>query len=141
MPKVSMISLPSDMVTLVEVDHLRAHQCEVIENASHFLLILGCDVGFAEGHEVFKVIIGIVDEAADSRIGNLVLHEGNGTHVKFDEFGNILHLRSLGQTHPAEDAGYHFRSDEIMVVESPAEFVVPTFGDGFGDVVHQRTPP
>ena len=55
----------ADMVTLVKIDHLSADKSEILKNATDFFLILRCDVGLTQCHEILDVVAGIMDEATD----------------------------------------------------------------------------
>ena len=56
------------------------------------------------------------------------------------QFLHIFHMLVERQTHAAENLGHHLFAHKIMVVEGPSLMLVPSFGGGFANVVHQRRP-
>ncbi|OPZ46958.1 MAG: hypothetical protein BWY95_01637 [Bacteroidetes bacterium ADurb.BinA104] len=104
------------------------------------LFVLGCDIGLAQGHQIIYVITRIEQKAAYSRIGNLIIDNGHGAHMKVHQFLHISHLLVLGQFHTLENTRHHLLSYIIVVMESPAVSGLPPLGSGFAYIVQQRSP-
>ena len=52
----------------------------------------------------------------------------------------ILHLLVHRQLHLPEDIRNHLFTDEIMIMEGPSRFRLPTFSHRFSNVMQQSTP-
>ena len=127
-------------VALLEVLELHAHEAEVVEEALLAHLVLRGDVGLAQHHQVIDVVARLEEQAAYGAIGDLLVGNDDGAHVKPYELLHILHLLVHGKLHVAKDGGYHLFANEVMVVEGPPQTLVPTLGAGFADVVEQSCP-
>ena len=127
-------------VLLLDLDHLVAHNLEVVVVALDLVGVLGGDVGLAEHHQVVDVVAGLEKQPADGGIGDVVLHERDGAQVQTDELLDVFEMLGDGQFQSVENAGGHLRAHHLVAMERPAVKRVEALGDGFGDVVEQRGP-
>ena len=130
----------AETVFFLEFLHFFAHKGKIGEQAAHFLGIFGCDVAFAQNHQVVDVVAGIEKHAAHCRVGNHVFHEGYRSHVHSHKFLHIFHLVVERHFHLFEDARNHLLTHEVVVVEGPPEFLVIFFCNRLADVVEQSRP-
>ena len=130
----------SYIVFLLQVGQFLAHQSEVLEEQFLADLVLRGDIRLAERHQVFDILAGIIQKAADGRIGHLVVGNRYRAHVQVNQFLHILHLHVKRQHESAEYLGHHPRTYQIMVMEGPADGRIPALRLGLADIVHQRTP-
>ena len=128
------------IVLLLQVGQFLADHTEVLAEVLLTHLVLARDVRLAERHQVVDVVAGIVHQSSDGTIGDLLVGNGDGSHVQVDEFLHVFHLGIKRLFQPSEDFWHHLRSDIVMVMEGPASQVVPTFALRFPDVVKQGSP-
>ena len=127
-------------VLFLYVGQFLTYQLEVVEETAYLFRILAGDIGLAQLHQVVDVVASLEEQASDSRVGHLVVREGDRAHMKAYHFLHIFHLLVHGQFHPPENTGDHLFADEVVVVESPAQSRIKALGCRFGDVVQQGAP-
>ena len=110
----------ADAVAFFEFDEFLPYKLEVLHVAAHFLLVLAGDVGLAKGHEVVDVVASVEEETADGGVGDLVFGQDDGPQVEQDEFFDVFHLRSEGETQAGEDFLHHVASLHFVAVEGPS---------------------
>ena len=124
-----------------QVGQFLAHHTEVLkeEFLTHF--VLRRDVSLTECHQVVDVLTCIIQQTADGRVRHLIIGDGDGTHMEIHQFLDVFHLHIHGQHQPTEDLRHHLRTNEVVIMEGPADGGIPAFRLGLADVVHQRSPP
>lgn len=110
----------ADAVALFEFDEFLPYKLEVLHVAAHFLLVLAGDVGLAKGHEVIDVVASVEEEAADGGVGDLVFGQDDGSQVEQDEFFDVFHLRTEGESQASEDFFHHVAALHFVAVEGPS---------------------
>ena len=60
--------------------------------------------------------------------------------MQIDELLHVVHLVIKRKAEAAEDLRHHLHTDEVVVVERPAEALVKALGAGLPDVVEERCP-
>ena len=128
------------VITFLQINQFLAHHLEIIQKALLAHLVLAGDISLAERHQVVDVIAGIIQQAANGTVGNLLISNHNRTHVEFYQFLHILHLRIHRKFHTAEDTRNHLCTYYIMTVKCPADIVVPALALRFTDVVEESSP-
>ncbi len=117
-----------------------AHQLEILVITPDLGSVFRGDVGFAEGHQVVDIVAGLKEKSAHRRVGHHLFCQNDGTHVKVYHFLNILHFLIEGEFHPAEDAGDHPVSHDVMPMKGPSLSVDEFPGGRFGDIVEKSRP-
>ena len=84
------------VVLLLEVGNFFTHHSEILKEDLFSYLILRRDISLAEQHKVVDVITGIIDETTNCTVGDLLVGDGNGTHVELHHLLHKLHLHVEG---------------------------------------------
>ena len=130
----------SFVVLLLQVDEFLAHHSEVFEEHLLSSLVLAGDIGLAESHQVVDIITCITEQSTNGTVSHLFVGNDDWTHMQLHQFLHILHLRIQREGQSTEDLGHHLRTDMVMVMEGPADAVLPPLRLGLPHIVHQCCP-
>ena len=116
----------TDLVFLFNVHQFLAHQPIVGKETLLAALILRGDVCLTQHHQIVNIVAGIEKKSTHGRIRHFVVGDVDGAHVEIDELFDVFHTFVKREFQAAEERLDHFHADEVMVVEGPAYFIIPS---------------